>query len=107
MLTCVIVAVSFAIFAVGQTSTASSRQREAVAASGPAAAAVAAPHAAGHESSVHRTIDDVAGALTSPFSGVVAQSSGEWAVRGVKLLLALLVYGFGLGYLARSLRVRV
>ena len=45
--------------------------------------------------------------LTSPFSGIVSASSSEWADHGVRLLLALLVYGFGLGFLARALRVRV
>jgi hypothetical protein len=36
----------------------------------------------------------------------VVSSSSEWTTRSVKLLLALLVYGFGLGYLARVVRVR-
>ena len=34
-------------------------------------------------------------------------SNSQWAIRGVRLLLALLVYGFGLGYLARVIRVRL
>ena len=98
---CVIVAVSFLIFAVDQTNTASHRQTETLGVTSTR------PASAGHENTVHRVIDDAAGRLTSPFSGVVSSSSGEWATRGVKLLLTLLVYGFGLGYLARALRVRV
>jgi hypothetical protein len=101
---CVIVAVSFLIFAVDQTNSASHRQTEATlgVVSGPTPASA-------HQTKnpVHRAIDDAAGRLTAPFSGVVAASSSEWASRGVKLLLTLLVYGFGLGYLARALRVRV
>jgi hypothetical protein len=36
----------------------------------------------------------------------VASSSSQWLIRSTKLLLALLVYGFGLGYLARVIRMR-
>ena len=43
----------------------------------------------------------------SPFSSVVSASSGEWADRGARLGLALVIYGFGLGFVARMLRVRV
>lgn len=56
---------------------------------------------------MHKAIDEASGQLTSPFSGIVSGSSSEWATRGAKLVLALLVYGFGLGYVARALRVRV
>ncbi len=56
---------------------------------------------------MHRTIDEASEELTSPFAGLVSGSSSEWVIRGVKLLLALAVYGFGLSYLARVLRVRV
>src|ERR1035438_7375059 len=97
---CLIVLASFAIFAVGQTDSASKHQQEAI--NGPSTHV-----AVSHESSVHKAIDEASGELTSPFAGVVSSSSGEWAVRGVKLLIALVVYGFGLGYLARVLRVRV
>lgn len=100
---CLIVAVSFVIFAVDQTSSASHRQTEALS----GGTSHASPARSQGENPVHRAIDDVAAKVTSPFSGVVSSSSGEWATRGVKLLLALLVYGFGLGYLARALRVRV
>ena len=44
---------------------------------------------------------------TAPFADVVSASSGEWAARGAKLGLALVIYGFGLGFLARMLRVGV
>ena len=41
------------------------------------------------------------------FAGIVSNSDSEWATRSVRLFFALLVYGFGLGFLARTLRVRV
>ena len=63
--------------------------------------------AAPHEGGLHQAIDDVAGEITSPFSPITSGSSSEWAVRGVNLVLAMIVYGFGIGYLARWMRVRV
>ena len=56
---------------------------------------------------MHSRLDEASEQLTSPFAGLVSGSSSEWVIRGVKLLLAFAVYGFGLSYLARVLRVRV
>ena len=114
IVTCVIVIASFAIFVVGQTKSASKHQVEAVS-NGPSVTTRTSPGASGsggkasgsHESSLHKAIDEAAQELTSPFAGIVSGSSSEWVIRSVKLLLALAVYGFGLGYLARVLRVRV
>jgi hypothetical protein len=101
---CVIVIASFAIFVLGQTSSASKHQSEEVS-NGPNVTTSTGPGA--HESSIHEAIDEASQQLTSPFAGVVSGSSSEWLIRGVKLLLALAVYGFGLSYLARVLQVRV
>jgi hypothetical protein len=103
---CVIVIVSFAIFALEQTGEASSHQQNEVTGS---AIGAAAPHSEKHthEGTVHHAIDEVASALTSPFSGITAGSTSQWAIRGVGTVLALLVYGVGIGYLARTLRIRV
>jgi hypothetical protein len=60
-----------------------------------------------HESVVRRTLDDASEWLTSPFAALTSGSHSEWAIRGVDLLLALALYGFGVGFLARTLRVRV
>jgi hypothetical protein len=97
---CLIVIASFTIFAVGQTKSASAHQQAEI-------SETSTKTGASHESSLHKRIDEASDQLTSPFAGIVSSSSGEWAVRGVNLLLALVVYGFGLGYLARVLRVRV
>lgn len=105
---CAIVIASFAIFVLNQTSTASKHQSEEVS-NGPALASTEGPAkgSRSHESAVHEAIDEASTQLTSPFAGVVSGSSSEWLVRGVKLLLALIVYGLGFGYLARVLHVRV
>jgi hypothetical protein len=105
---CAIVVVSFAIFAVNQTSSASTQQQEALKGTNGGPAATSAPAAApSHENAVHEAIDEAATKLTSPFSGITAGSTSQWAVRGVGTVMALLVYGVGLGYLARVLRIRV
>ncbi len=110
---CIIVVASFALFVIDQTKSASSHQTEEITGAAPVTAS-SGPGARGspgtssaHESTLHKTIDEASEQLTSPFAGVVSGSSSEWVIRGVKLLLALAVYGFGLGYLARVLRVRV
>jgi hypothetical protein len=103
---CLVVAASFITFAVEQTKTASGHQQEQLAATPAESTAAIAANKKGHEGSLHKALDDAASELTSPFAGIVTGSS-EWATRGVKLMFALLVYGFGLGYIARVLRVRV
>jgi hypothetical protein len=99
---CLVVLASFAIFVVHQTSKASTHQQEEV-----HGAPAAETKSAGHESGLHKTIDKVAKKLTSPFSGITSGSSSQWVIRGVGTLMALLVYGIGLGFVARVLRVRV
>jgi hypothetical protein len=100
---CAIVIVSFTVFALDRTSTASTHQTEAI--SGQTAAS--SSKGTSHEGSLHKAIDETSAHLTSPFAGVVSGADSEWANRGVRLLLALVVYGFGLGFLARTLRVRL
>ncbi len=100
---CAIVSVSFLIFVVEQTKSGSQHQQETLA--GPAQSSQRT--STRHKGALHRDIDEAAATFTSPFAGVVSEASGEWAARGVKLLLALAVYGFGLGYVARVLRMRI
>jgi hypothetical protein len=103
---CLIVVASFIVFAVDQTKSASGHQQEQLASPAEATANAARPPPAHHTSGLREALDDASAELTSPFAGIVS-GSGEWATRGFKVLLALLVYGFGFGYLARALRVRV
>jgi hypothetical protein len=102
MVICLIVFASFAIFAVDQTRGASTRQREAL----NGGAATSPNPGSRQESAVHKAIDEASDELTSPFSPVTSGSSSAWLIRGVNLLLALAVYGFGLGLLAGVIRVR-
>jgi len=109
---CLIAIASFALFAVNQTSTASVHQQDVlngeVAGAGSAGSGTGSAALGGeHKSSLRAAVDDASNAITSPFSGATSGSHSEWAIRTVRLLLALAVYGFGLGFLARVIRVRV
>jgi hypothetical protein len=107
LLACLIVIVSFGLFVVHDTSVASAHQ-QAVISSGvaPGEPLPQGSVPTSHKSSVRHTIDEIAKAVTSPFSGLTESFNSEWLTRGVDLALALLVYGFGFGYLARLIRVR-
>ena len=127
---CLIVGASFTLFAVNQTRGAASHQEALlnegvpVQTAGPGgqgattgagattgsgsttgAGAGAAAKSSSHESSLRSSIDDAANTLTSPFAAITSDTSSEWTIHTVKLLLALAIYGFGLGFLARVLRV--
>lgn len=52
-------------------------------------------------SSLHELVDDANDVLLKPFATIAQDSSSKWARRSVPALLALIVYGFGLGLLAR------
>jgi hypothetical protein len=107
---CLIVLASFAIFAVNQASDASTQQQNAVhgsATPGTFAPPTSQPATKPKKGTVHQAIDDASDQLTSPFSGIVSGSHSQWLIHGVNTVLALIIYGFGLGYIARLLRVRM
>ena len=55
------------------------------------------------QGSVHEGIDDANDVLLRPFTAVVDGQPSKWMRRTVPAVLALMVYGFGLGLLARFL----
>ena len=97
-----IIAIGFTLFALEDIGRASERSEHRV-----AGFTAANPSPAGERererrhSGVREAIDDVNDVLLSPFAGITANETSRWARRGVPTLLGLLVYGFGLGYLAR------
>jgi hypothetical protein len=101
---CVLVSLSFLIFAADQTKSASGGQQTALRNGSERGSTVA--DSKQHKNGFHKAIDEAASTFTSPFADVVSASSSEWGSQMVKLLLALAVYGFGLGYVARLIRVR-
>ncbi|HST32877.1 MAG TPA: hypothetical protein VLJ80_05075 [Solirubrobacteraceae bacterium] len=116
---CLIVGVSFVLFAISRTSDASAHQQRMLngeiappqegetAAEAAAAAKKTSTNGQASKGSSRRVIDEVAEAVTSPFSGLIDNSSSEWLKRGVLLALTLAIYGFGLSFIARAIRVRL
>ena len=105
-----IVLLSFALFAIDETRHASERTTAAIAGleatrtSDPSASQERARERA--HSRVRETIDDADDVLVAPFAGLVDSSSSSWVRRGVPTLIALVLYGFGLSFLARYARGR-
>jgi hypothetical protein len=95
---CGFVIASFALFAYDQVSGASKHQQTELASGTPASpSAVPVIHHAGQPRAF---IDGAANALTSPFRSLV-HSNSAWVEHLLPTLVALLIYGVGLGYLAR------
>jgi H+/Cl- antiporter ClcA len=92
---CLVAILSFLMFALNQTSTASGHQQEEL------SGRTVQKHAG--ENTFHRTVDEISEKTTAPVSGL---SSSQWGEHALRLIFALLVFGFVLGYLARVLRVR-
>jgi hypothetical protein len=94
-------------FAANQTSTASKDSQAEIAGEVVPVAATVAPGAdeeRAREHSLgkaHEAVDNANDVLLAPFASIASGSSSEWARRTVPALLALLLYGFGLGLLAR------
>jgi hypothetical protein len=98
---CALVIVSFAAFAVDQARDASERQQDLAAGILEPDPTERAERAREREhGDVREAIDDVNDVLLAPFAWVV-DSDEIWVQRGVPTLLALLVYGFGLSFVAR------
>ena len=102
-----IVIVSFALFAVDETRAASQRSTAEIA--GLQAARSADPNPAEERarerahSGARELIDDADDVLLAPFAVAAPADAGKWASRGVPALLALLVYGLVVPFLARYL----
>jgi len=55
-------------------------------------------------SGARELVDDVNDVLLSPFAPISEEASSRWVRRSVPAALALVVYGFGVGLLARFAR---
>jgi hypothetical protein len=89
---------SFTMFARDQMAGASVHQQTELTAGTNEASTPAAPSKP--EGQPGRFINRAAKTLTSPFDAIV-RSSNAWVQHGLPAIVALLVYGLGLGYLAR------
>lgn len=101
LICCGLVLASFVMFTRDQLAGAAKQQANAVTATAPAQPATPAKHAT--EGQPGRFIRGAAADLTSPFASIV-HSSNDWVRHILPTAFALLVYGLGLGYLARYSR---
>ncbi len=102
---CLIVIASFVVFVVDRTGSASTHQQNALTGNTSQSSESSSASTA-KESSLHRTLDEASNVLTSPFAGVVSGTDSEWVIRLVRTVLALLVYGLGVAFLVRIIRIR-
>jgi hypothetical protein len=110
---CVVAVAWFLGFALEQSKTASAHQQAEVNAAAPASQQTTASTAttpSGHgpqsgKSGLHKAVDDVFAKIFSPFSALTKGISSQWTLHIADTLLALLIYGVGLGFIARTLRL--
>ena len=100
-----IIVLSFSLFAWEQTRKASDATSAAIAAGAASAQVSPSPGLERVREKTHtparEAIDDANDVLTRPFAALVADFRSGWARRVVSGLLAVLLWGVGLGYLAR------
>ena|ERR1700726_3766317 len=106
---CLIALASFAAFVIDETRGASHHQRAKVDEAAPGGTAAGGPSQAKPPPprAIPKAVDKAFSTLSSPFSGVTSGSGSQWTIHIVDLLLVLLVYGFGLSFLARLLPGRL
>lgn len=106
---CLVAVAWFVGFAVEQSKGASAHQQAELNESAPLSQRTfktpAAASAQGKPGKLRSTIDEVFSTISSPFSGLTSSLSGAWPQHIVNTLLALLLYGFGFGLVARLLRL--
>ncbi|MGI8557257.1 MAG: hypothetical protein ACR2ND_02940 [Solirubrobacteraceae bacterium] len=102
ILACGFLLASLGLFAVDQSGSASQQAQAEVNASGARALGPAVSVSA-HHTALRSAIDDAAATLASPFEGFAPAARGSWGDRIFTTALGLLLYGFGLGAIARSI----
>ncbi len=93
---CGILIVSFVMFAVAQTNGSEAQAQQEI--QGVLHPVAPPPKPEGQP---RRFIDQAAHDLTTPFNSIANQND-KWAERAVPTVLGLLLFGFGLGFLART-----
>lgn len=93
------------MFAIDETRSASQQSAEITAGANASTHADVTPEQEKAREEAHSTprelVDDANDILLSPFSSLSSESENKWLRKTVPALLGLLIFGFGLGYLAR------
>jgi uncharacterized BrkB/YihY/UPF0761 family membrane protein len=91
----------------GELSSTNSREDSDLSASRDLPPVAPSPQEEAHREKVNGTfreaVEDANDVLLGPFAGLVESADNTWVLHGVPVLLGLLLYGFGLGMLARML----
>ena len=110
LVACLAVVAGWLFFAYDQTKSASDLSRSEVAGQAAARKADPSPDQERARDALHSqprlAIDDANDVLLKPFAGVAGDSGSKWMRRSVPAVLALLVYGAGVGFLLRYSRGR-
>jgi predicted PurR-regulated permease PerM len=103
---CLIAIAWFAAFAVEQTGSAAAHQQAEINGTLPQteAAAQSGSSASSQKSGLRGTLNSAFSKISSPFSSLTSGSSSQWRIHIVDTLLALLLYGVGLGFVVRLMR---
>jgi hypothetical protein len=101
LLACLVVVASFTLFVTHQADGATTRQDALLG----NATAQAASQTVVKPSAARQDITDASNSLTSPFHNVLGSDSA-WTLNISQLVIALLVYGVGVGFALRWLRMR-
>ncbi len=100
--------VSFGLFALDESRAASQRSAEEIAGTRAARQPDPSPKQERAREAAHsgtrELVDDANDVLVSPIAGLVEAKVDKWVRRGVPGLLALVVFGVGLSFLARFAR---
>jgi hypothetical protein len=103
-----IVVLGFALFALDETDKSSKAQQAKIERDTGSSSAPIAPSTGEeavrerHQGPVREAIDDANDVLLAPFVNLV-DSDSAWVNHGIPAMLALLIYGVGLGFLANML----
>jgi hypothetical protein len=105
MVTSACVLLGFVLFALDESSTASQKSQDAIAGRKASYTTDPSPEQERARERAHSAprefVDDINDVLLAPFAWIEPESANRWLRRGVPTLVALIVYGFGLGFLAR------
>ena len=102
-----VIIVSFTLFAIDELNGASQRNEAKLAQDLEANPPPAAERQREKDhGALREAIDDANDVVVSPFEGIVSSGDSRWAQRGVPALLAFVLFGFGLGFLARFMHGR-
>jgi hypothetical protein len=99
------VLLGFVLFALDESSTASQKSQDAIAGRKASQTTDPSPEQERARERAHsaprEVVDDINDVLLAPFAWIEPENADRWLRRGVPTLVALIVYGFGLGFLAR------